>query len=208
MDSELFELHIKAYVHSANMNRQTPRNEAAKPRTHYEMFPESLPRGAPPAGAFAIDLRQLRREFLRLQGAAHPDRHSGELRSRAEATSTYINEAYRTLQDPLLRAQYLLSLRGIDVADDETATVEDPELLMQVLETRETIEEAQAEEDLEPLRRENDARIAASLSVLEKAFEADDLPAAKSEAVKLRYWVNIRDSVQNWEKGKPVVLIH
>ena len=172
------------------------------------MFPESLPRGAPPAGAFAIDLRQLRREFLRLQGAAHPDRHSGELRSRAEATSTYINEAYRTLQDPLLRAQYLLSLRGIDVADDETATVEDPELLMQVLETRETIEEAQAEEDLEPLRRENDARIAASLSVLEKAFEADDLPAAKSEAVKLRYWVNIRDSVQNWEKGKPVVLIH
>lgn len=56
-----------------------------------------------------------------------------------------INEAYKTLQDPLKRAQYLLSLRGIDVAEDERLKVEDPELLMEVLEVRENIEAAQEE---------------------------------------------------------------
>lgn len=122
--------------------------------------------------------------------------------------SARINEAYKTLQNPLLRAQYLLSLRGIDVAEDETAKVEDPELLMEVLETRETIEEAQAEEDLEPLKKSNEGRIEVSEEILGEAFKQDDMDKAKEEAVKLRYWVNIRESIDGWEKGKPVVLVH
>lgn len=52
-----------------------------------------------------------------------------------------------------------MNLRGIDVAQDETAKVEDPELLMEVLDTREEIENAQEEEELEDLRRVNDERI-------------------------------------------------
>lgn len=127
---------------------------------------------------------------------------------QAEALSARINEAYKTLENPLLRAQYLLGLRGIDVAEDETAKVEDPELLMEVLETRETIEEAQEEKDLDPLKQSNDARIQNSIQVLEQAFQSDDMDAAKSEAVKLRYWVNIRESIDSWEQGKPVVLVH
>jgi len=127
---------------------------------------------------------------------------------QAEALSARINEAYKTLENPLLRAQYLLGLRGIDVAEDETAKVEDPELLMEVLETRETIEEAQEEKDLDPLKQSNEARIQNSIQVLEQAFQSDDMDAAKSEAVKLRYWVNIRESIDSWEQGKPVVLVH
>jgi len=127
---------------------------------------------------------------------------------QAEALSARINEAYKTLQNPLHRAQYLLSLRGIDVAEDETAKVEDPELLMEVLETRETIEDAQEEKDLAPLKEKNEGRIADSIDVLEDAFKNDDMDLAKSEAVKLRYWINIRESIDAWEQGKPVVLVH
>lgn len=79
---------------------------------------------------------------------------------------------------------------------------------MEVLETREQIESAEHEEDLHELRRVNDERIQASEKVLEEAFRRDDLVTAKGEAVRLRYWINIKESLDAWEKGKPVVLVH
>ncbi|UKZ79542.1 hypothetical protein TrVFT333_007299 [Trichoderma virens FT-333] len=182
---------------------------AQQPLTHYDIFPETLPLGPPPAGHFPIDTRALRREFLRLQARHHPDMHPpGPLKTRAEATSALINDAYKTLTNPLLRAQYLLSLRGVNVATDETMQVDDPSLLAVVLEAHEEISDANKEEDLAELRAVNDARIGKSEDVLEKAFREDDVPAAKREAVKLRYWVNIKQSLDNWEEGRPVVLEH
>jgi len=94
------------------------------------------------------------------------------------------------------------------VAEDESAKVEDPELLMEVLDAREAIESAQTEEQVQELRRVNEDRIRESERVLGRAFAEDDLENAKGEAVKLRYWVNIRESLDAWEKGKPVVLVH
>lgn len=134
--------------------------------------------------------------------------HPPENKNKAQALSARINEAYKTLQSPLLRAQYLLSLRGIEVAEDETAKVEDPELLMEVLETREAIEDAESEEDLVEMKEENEKRVKKSVGVLEEAFARGDLEMAKSESVKLRYWINIKESLDAWEKGKPVVLVH
>lgn len=183
-------------------------SESQSPQTHYDLFPETLPDGPPPAGHFPINVRALRREFLQLQARAHPDMHPPEHKSRAEATSARINEAFKTLSNPLLRAQYLLSLRGVDVAHDETLKVEEPDLLMLVLEAREEIEEAEGEHDLDEPRRENDERIAESEEALEEAFKHDDVEAAKREAVKLRYWVNIKESLDNWEQGKHHVLQH
>ena len=179
------------------------------PQNHYEFFPQSLGSAAiPPTGPYSIDLKALKREFLQLQAKAHPDLQPVARKRQAEGLSARINEAYKTLQDPLARAQYLLSMRGIDVAEDETAKTEDPELLMEVLETREVIEEAQEERDLEPLKETNEARIASSTKVLENAFKDDDLEMAKAESIRLRYWINIRESIDAWEKGKPVVLVH
>lgn len=194
----------RCYATSPSINRK----ESLRPQTYYEFFPASLPSGPPPQGPFAIDVRGLRKEYLQLQAQAHPDRHQGEDKARAEGASARINEAYKTLQNPLLRAQYLLSLRGIDVAEDETAKVEDPELLMEVLEMREEIESIRIEEDLAPLKEANNAKIKKSVEVLDRAFKVDDLDLAKQETVRLRYWINIKDSLDAWEKGKPVVLVH
>ena len=185
-----------------------PRKESLIPQTHYDLFPQTIPEGPPPRGPFDIDPRQLRKEFLQLQAKAHPDRHQGPDKARAEGASARINDAYKTLQNPLLRAQYLLLLRGIDVAEDETAKVEDPELLMDVLEMRENIEAAEEAAELETMQGENDGKIKQSVMVLESAFKRDDISAAKEEAVRLRYWINIKESLNAWEKGKPVVLVH
>ncbi|RYP15712.1 hypothetical protein DL767_010295 [Monosporascus sp. MG133] len=181
------------------------------PQTHYDLFPQTLPRGPPPAGPFRVDVRALRREYLALQARAHPDMHAqaaSSLRSRAEAASARINEAFHTLASPFRRAVYVLGLRGVRDAEDEAARVEDPELLAAVLEARERVEDAAAEEDLADVRAENEARIRASEAVLEDAFARDDLEAARREVVRLRYWVNVRESIDNWERGKPVVLEH
>ncbi|ORY00234.1 Co-chaperone HscB, C-terminal oligomerization domain-containing protein [Clohesyomyces aquaticus] len=193
---------------STNHARPEEVDTSLKSHTHYHFFPQSLPAGPPPHGRFAINLSSLKKEFLQLQARAHPDLHPPERKNKAQALSARINEAYKTLQSPLLRAQYLLSLKGIDVHEDESAKVEDPELLMEVLETRERIEEAKREEELRELREENDGRIERSVDVLEKAFERDDVEVAKSEAVRLKYWVNVKESLDGWERGKPVVLEH
>lgn len=99
-------------------------------------------------------------------------------------------------------------MRGINIAEDETAKVEDPELLTEVLEAREDIEAAEEELELQPLKERNEIRIKESEIILGAAFKADDVDTAKEEAVKLRYWINIRESLDAWEKGKPVVLVH
>lgn len=185
-----------------------PSADSTTPQNHYDFFPRTLPRGSPPNGPFAIDLRALRQEFLSLQANAHPDRHPGDIKHRAEALSSRINDAYKTLVDPLSRAQYVLSLNGIDVAGDETAKVEDQGLLMEVLEAREIVEDAESPEDLTELRTKNHRRIDETVALLKTLLEKADWEGAKREAVRLRYWNNIRESLQNWEQGKPVVLEH
>ena len=86
--------------------------------------------------------------------------------------------------------------------------MDDEELLMEVLEVREAIEAAGQESEVEEMKKENKVRIRESEAVLEEAFGCDDLEMAKAEAVKLKYWMNIKESLDTWEKGKPVVLIH
>lgn len=118
-----------------------------------------------------------------------------------------INEAYKVLQDPLKRAQYLLSLRGIDVEDD-SAKLSENELLMEVMTAREEVEEAENEEQLVGMRDENTERIDESVEILDDAFASGDMERAAKEAVRLRYWMNIEESIQGWEKGKGGGIIH
>lgn len=184
-------------------------NSQSNPSTYYDLFPNTAPAGPPPKGSFIIDLPKLKREFLQLQSRVHPDRFpTGPDKAKAEGASANINEAYKTLQNPLLRAQYLLGLRGIDVAEDETAKTEDPDLLVKVMEVREAAEDAQHESDLESLKTDNDERIKIEGKVIAEAMEKDDMQTAKEAAVRLRYWVNIKGSLDAWEEGKPIVMHH
>ncbi|CAA9957581.1 hypothetical protein P3342_001413 [Pyrenophora teres f. teres] len=167
-----------------------------QPQTYYSFFPQTLPAGPPPNGPFDIDVKALKKEFLKLQSTAHPDVHQQADKKRAEAHSAQINEAYKTLQNPLLRAQYLLSLRGEEL-QDESAKVDDMDLLLEVMETREMVEEAEWENgSLKELWEKNEKRIKKSVKAIDRAFKKDNLEAAKEEAVKLRYWVNIKETIE------------
>jgi molecular chaperone HscB len=82
--------------------------------------------------------------------------HLQEEYQLAQTQSSYLNKAYNTLKEPLARAQYMLALNGVEVSESES--LEDPELLMEVMEIREEMEEAESEEDIERLKIENTGR--------------------------------------------------
>ncbi|KAM0798218.1 hypothetical protein BDR22DRAFT_823567 [Usnea florida] len=200
------------------------RHASTSPPTHYALFPRTLPLGPPPTGPFALDPRALRAEYLSLQRLYHPDTqhrlstasenetspdpHPNNLSQKSQilGTSAHINSAYTTLLSPLLRAQYILSLRSLPIAED--AKTDDASLLSTVLELREEIESAEGEEEIRGLERENERRIERCEGVLGEMFARDDLEGARGEVVRLRYWVNVREALGKWEKGAEVVLGH
>jgi len=199
---------------------------------YYTLFPRTIPHGPPraassipdssiitkgehPPASFHINQRELRQEFLKLQSLHHPDKFpAGSVaHRRAYALSTLLNNAYKTLSDPLLRAQYLLQeLYDIDVmSEDNSAHPTDPETLMLVMEAQEELESATnegGEVAVERLKADNRDRINETEKLLGAAFEAGDVDRAKNESVKLKYWRSLESGLGDWEPGKEVRLTH
>jgi molecular chaperone HscB len=178
---------------------------------HYTLFPSTLPHGAPPNGPFFISLPALRKEFLQIQSLHHPDKHPNEpARSKALALSALINNAYKTLADPLLRAQYLLLQNyGIDVtSENNSAHVSDSETLMEVMEAQERIEDAETQAQVDEIRAENAKRIEETVRALGTALEQGDAATATRECIRLKYWRSLADGLHSWEPGKEVRLVH
>jgi len=116
-------------------------------QNHFELF------GLEPG--YALDPERLERAYLEIQARIHPDRfaHAGDADRRASMQwTTRVNEAYRTLKDPVERARYLLELNGVDVAF-ETNTAMPPDFLGRQLELREALELAQEEKNAGALDR-------------------------------------------------------
>ncbi|OJI97793.1 hypothetical protein ASPVEDRAFT_125291 [Aspergillus versicolor CBS 583.65] len=177
--------------------------------TYYTIFPQTLPTGPPPSSPFAVDVALLRREFLQLQNTIHPDKYPpGPTKQAAESLSATINEAYRTLADPLLRAQYILrEFHGIDVTAEDGAGSHplDPELLMEVMDVQETIEEVgegpEAEAQIADMKKENDERLRGCVEALGNAFDEGNVEAATGECVRLKFWVSVAEGLKEWEPG-------
>ena len=113
--------------------------------SHFDLF--DLP------AQYTLDASALDHAYRTVQTQVHPDRFAaaGDAQKRiAMQWATRTNEAYQTLRDPLKRATYLLSLRGIDVGAENNTAME-PAFLMQQMEWRENIEDAAAAKNLRAL---------------------------------------------------------
>ena len=141
---------------------------------------------------FELDEAALAPRYRELQAAVHPARFAAagaaERRWSVQASGR-VNDAWRTLSKPLPRATYLLSLHGIDTGA-ETDTRMDPAFLMEQMELREALAEAESAADppaaldalgarLRALGREEAVRFAA-------AADAGD-------------WAAGRDVVRRWQ---------
>jgi molecular chaperone HscB len=104
---------------------------------------------------FAQDRSQLDARWKELQREAHPDKFAAQGQAAQRVAlqwSVRINEAYQRLKDPLKRAAYLCELRGAPI-NAENNTAMPPEFLMEQMEWREALEEAQDEDALDVLEQ-------------------------------------------------------
>ncbi|MBE7421949.1 MAG: Fe-S protein assembly co-chaperone HscB [Zoogloeaceae bacterium] len=139
--------------------------------------------------AYRIDAARLDQAYHAMQGKVHPDRHAHlpETERRLSMQwATQVNEAYRTLKQPLLRAHYLLRLAGAET-DHESNTAMTPAFLMEQMEWREAVAEARAAGDhheLEKLMQRLERHAGEIRGEIEQSLDAKKDYEAAADAVR------------------------
>lgn len=134
--------------------------------------------------SFDVDQSKVGDVYRELQREVHPDRfvnESEQERRIAMQLTSLINEALKTIEDPILRAQYLLKLKGIDMASD-TDTTMDPEFLMEQMEFREAIAEVRSQDDPLDVLDKMAAELKQKLKTLTDHFKNQYSESALNEA--------------------------
>jgi molecular chaperone HscB len=70
-----------------------------------------------------LDLGMLEHEFHKLSRKLHPDRFARAQENEKEwslADTALLNDAYRTLRDPIRRTEYLLKLHGAEIGEEHS----------------------------------------------------------------------------------------
>ena len=98
---------------------------------------------------FQLDTQALNERYLALQKSLHPDNFAsadvGQQRL-AMHKSTEVNDALKTLKDPILRAEAIIALNNV-----EQKSTQDVAFLMQQLQWREQLEELENQKDKQAL---------------------------------------------------------
>ena len=135
-----------------------------------------------------IDVPALEREFYQLSRKLHPDlnaRAGSQEQQWSLEQSSLLNDAYRTLRDPIKRTQYLLKLEGVELEEQSKSATEQarasggvkkqivpPDLLEEVFELNMQLEELKMNKQME----EDDAALTAEIArhkvALEEKYES------------------------------------
>ena len=150
-----------------------------------------------------IDTAQLEREFYELSRKLHPDLYArGQAKEQEWSLeqSSQLNDAYRTLKDPIRRSEYLLRLEGVELEEQSKQATEKarasgevkkqvvpPNLLEEVFELNMQLEELRANKKL----GEDDPSLARELE--SKKAEFQNKFEALSQELK-GYW-------DEWDKA-------
>ena len=161
-----------------------------------------------------LDLAALEKQFYTLSRKLHPDRFASRPAAEQEAAlaqSSALNDAYRTLKDPIQRTQYLLALEGVELEEQSKSATEaartsgaekkqivPPELLEEVFELNMQLMEMKSAKQMgedDPALRNDllaakqgfDNRMAATQTELETLWTAwDTAEDAADEPAKVK----------------------
>jgi len=170
-------------------------------RNHFELF------GLPTR--YRVDNDLLAQGYHALQQALHPDRYaaaSDRERRLSLQASTHVNQAFQTLQDPVARARYLLSLHTGDY-DDEQESTRDAAFLMEQMELREVLAEVEGQADpmavvgtiLDRLADHSSLLTGELETLLEEQPLTQDLEMARELVRKLQFIAKCRVEAENLE---------
>jgi molecular chaperone HscB len=173
-----------------------------------------------------IDLASLEKSFYAQSRKLHPDRFASKPQAEQDAAlsaSSQLNDAYRTLRDPIARTEYLLSLEGVQMDEQSRAAtdaakasgtekkqVAPPDLLEEAFELNMQLEEMRMDpdpntrRDLEAARYKFTAMLADSKQQLEGLWtkwdagvDADDVAAKESARDAMVALLNRRSYIRN-----------
>ncbi|WP_221076646.1 co-chaperone HscB [Agarivorans aestuarii] len=165
---------------------------------HFELF-SLLP-------SYQLDLAGLADSYRELQQQYHPDKFAAESSQRQAQVmqkAAQINDAYQTLKDPLSRAQYLLSLQGLELGGEQQ-TINDVAFLMSQMELREQLAEIEqaadpeeAIDDFSKLLKQQRSDLSSSF---EKAYNEQNFELAADDVRKLKFYARLQQQLLQLEE--------
>jgi molecular chaperone HscB len=130
-----------------------------------------------------IDTAKLERDFYQFSRKLHPDvfaRATGKEQDWSLQKTSQLNDAYRTLKDPIFRTEYLLKLEGVHMEEQSKQATEKaretgeikkqqvpPDMLEEVFELNMQLEEARMNKKM----GETDANVTRDLQQAKKNLE-------------------------------------
>ena len=150
--------------------------------------------------SFEIDKSKLYETYLLKLEITHPDTLMHSQNEDGNSFTAEINNAYKTLLDDTLRAEYLLKLRNIDISKDDSTYKASTELLISMLELRETLEELN---DFEQLKLFAEQQVIAKQKILEDLqllFNNKNLDRAVEKTYELKYISKLFSDIKTKKK--------
>lgn len=152
------------------------------------------------APKLALDLEDLKKRFYDRSREWHPDKFSRapeEQRQKALDMTALINDAYRTLREPVSRAEYFLKTHGLELSKEVP-----PELLEEVFELNMALEELRGGDDsvrpqLESERGRFGRMLAEIDAELAELFARHDAVGGEAALEEIRSALNRRKYVSN-----------
>jgi molecular chaperone HscB len=165
-----------------------------------------------------IEMATLEQKFLQLSWKLHPDNFVKASETEREISlmrSSELNDAYRTLRDPVARVEYLLALEGAR-KEGQNKQQAPPELLEEVFELNESLDELRetkssggdtealwkrllaAQANFEAKLKEVDGQLQSAAKEWDSTIDAGADEAARTKAMgKLNELLNRRSYIRN-----------
>jgi len=155
--------------------------------------------------SFTLDTTSLAERYQALQRRYHPDNFATQPEAKRLEALQYaanINQGYQALRKPLPRAEYLLSLHGYDI-NNEQHTMHDTEFLMAQLTLRESLEEIEQQRDevrLEDFLDEIKQQQQSLMSIVTQQLADQAWQQAADTVRKLRFFSRLAEQAEALEE--------
>ena len=158
--------------------------------------------------SYDLDTDRLTAEYHKLQLDYHPDKHSSgseKEKMSAQVAASYINDAYETLNSPLKRAAYILTIKGKDIEKFDQSDLS-MEVLVEQMELRESLgdlpDDETALQGLEELKNTAQGKIQKKQLKFEKEIESGDFSAAKQTFHELQFFFKLLAEIEESEEHR------
>jgi molecular chaperone HscB len=156
-----------------------------------------------------LDVAALEKDFYALSRKLHPDLNAGtgsQEQAWSLEQSSLLNDAYRTLKDPIKRTQYLLHLEGVELEEQSKTATEEaratgamkkqivpPDLLEEVFELNMQLEELRMNKKM----GDDDPALVEEISKQKSSLEAKHEALLQELQSQWKNWDSLIDRGQN-----------